>query len=39
LIVAKNRHGRIATARVGFHAPTNRFWSLEHDTQSQAEGF
>lgn len=39
LIVAKNRHGRIATARVGFHAPTNRFWSLEHDTQSQMEGF
>lgn len=37
LIVAKNRHGRIATARVGFHAPTNRFWTLEHDTQM--EGF
>jgi replicative DNA helicase len=28
LIVRKNRHGGIGTAEVGFHAPTNRFWSL-----------
>jgi replicative DNA helicase len=28
LIVAKNRHGKIATVEVGFHAPTNRFWRL-----------
>lgn len=28
LIVRKNRHGRVATAEVGFHAPTNRFWRL-----------
>lgn len=26
LIVRKNRHGRLATAEIGFHAPTNRFW-------------
>jgi replicative DNA helicase len=30
LIVRKNRHGRLATAQVGFHAPTNRFWKLDH---------
>jgi replicative DNA helicase len=28
LIVRKNRHGKLATALVGFHAPTNRFWKL-----------
>lgn len=30
LIVRKNRHGKIATAQTGFHAPTNRFWQLQH---------
>lgn len=29
LIVRKNRHGRLATAEVGFHDATNRFWSLD----------
>jgi replicative DNA helicase len=29
LIVRKNRHGRLGTALVGFHAPTNKFWRLE----------
>ena len=28
IIVRKNRHGRIGTAEVGFHEPTNRFWRL-----------
>lgn len=28
LIVRKNRHGKLATAEIGFHAPTNRFWPL-----------
>ena len=28
LIVRKNRHGKLATAEVGFHAPTNKFWDL-----------
>lgn len=28
LIVRKNRHGRLATAEVGFHDATNRFWDL-----------
>lgn len=28
VIVRKNRHGRLATAQVGFHAPENRFWRL-----------
>jgi replicative DNA helicase len=32
IIVRKNRHGRLATATAGFHAPTNRFWTLEHQT-------
>jgi replicative DNA helicase len=37
LIVRKNRHGALATAQVGFHEATNRFWSLGHrDIQ---EGF
>lgn len=31
LIVRKNRHGRLATAQVGFHEATNRFWSLGHN--------
>lgn len=35
LIVRKNRHGRLATAEVGFHDATNRFWELER----QIEGF
>lgn len=29
LIVAKNRHGRLGTARIGCHLPTNRFWDLD----------
>lgn len=38
IIVRKNRHGRLATAQVGFHAPENRFWRLgQHDDVS--EGF
>ena len=28
LIVRKNRHGRLASAEVGFHAATNRFWEI-----------
>lgn len=28
LIVRKNRHGRLATAEMGFHDATNRFWTL-----------
>ncbi len=28
LIVAKNRHGPTATAEMGCHMPTNRFWRL-----------
>lgn len=31
LIVRKNRHGKLATATVGFHAPTNRIWSLQEE--------
>lgn len=30
LIVRKNRHGALATAQVGFHEATNKFWSLGH---------
>jgi replicative DNA helicase len=38
IIVRKNRHGRLATAQVGFHAPENRFWRLgQHDDVQ--EGF
>lgn len=33
IIVRKNRHGRLATAQVGFHAPTNKFWQLGNDAQ------
>lgn len=29
LIVRKNRHGPLATAEVGFHDATNRFWELK----------
>lgn len=29
LIVRKNRHGRLATAEVGFHDATCRFWELK----------
>lgn len=35
LIVRKNRHGRLATCQVGFHAPTNKFWKLDHDHENQ----
>lgn len=31
LIVRKNRHGGLATAQVGFHEATNRFWQLGHN--------
>jgi replicative DNA helicase len=38
LIVRKNRHGRLATAQVGFHDATNRFWSLDrHDDVREDE--
>lgn len=33
LIVRKNRHGRLATAEVGFHLPTNRFWDLSGEQE------
>lgn len=36
LIVRKNRHGRLATAEVGFHAPTNRFWDLQAEQEEIA---
>lgn len=36
LIVRKNRHGPLATAQVGFHAPTNKFWDLQANDD---EGF
>lgn len=36
LIVRKNRHGRLATAEVGFHDATNRIWSLDGQ---QEDGF
>lgn len=36
LIVRKNRHGMLATAQVGFHEATNRFWALGH---RDVEGF
>lgn len=29
LIVRKNRHGRLATAEIGFHDATGRFWDLK----------
>jgi len=38
LIVRKNRHGRKATAQVGFHDATNRFWKLG-DNDTTQEGF
>lgn len=31
LIVRKNRHGGLATAQVGFHEATNRFWQMGHN--------
>ena len=34
LIVQKNRHGPIATAEVGFHDATNRFWSLGDEQEA-----
>ncbi len=36
ILVRKNRHGKIATAEVGFHDATNRFWKLG---QEQGEDF
>ena len=33
IIVRKNRHGRIGTAEVGFHEPTNRFWRLGEEQE------
>lgn len=36
LIVRKNRHGRIGMAEVGFHLPTNRFWTLGQDQEGFA---
>lgn len=33
MIVRKNRHGRLATAQVGFHDATNRFWDLSGKDQ------
>lgn len=36
LITRKNRHGRLATAEIGFHDATNRFWSLD---KSDDDGF
>lgn len=45
VIVRKNRHGALGTARVGLHLPTNRFWDLEArdaprpDLLARAEGF
>lgn len=40
LIVRKNRHGRTGMAEIGFHAPTNRFWSLagEDPTRNDDDG-
>lgn len=35
VLVRKNRHGGLANASVGFHAPTCRFWALEHSTQQE----
>lgn len=35
VLVRKNRHGGLANASVGFHAPTCRFWALEHTTQRE----
>lgn len=29
ILVRKNRHGKLATVQVGFHAPENRFWPLD----------
>jgi replicative DNA helicase len=36
LIVRKNRHGRLATAEVGFHPASNRFWDLQEDQEEMA---
>ncbi len=36
ILVRKNRHGKIATAEVGFNDATNRFWKLG---QEQGEDF
>lgn len=39
IIVRKNRHGRLATAQVGFHAPTNKFWKLGEHSETQEQLF
>lgn len=39
LIVKKNRHGRLATAEVGFHDATNRFWDLRSDADQDDMAF
>lgn len=36
LIVRKNRHGRLATAEIGFHDATCRFWDLK-ETRMEME--
>ena len=36
LYVHKNRHGPLGVAKVGFHAPTNRFWDLKDETDGFA---
>lgn len=33
-IVRKNRHGALGIVETGFHAPTNRFWSLDQTTMA-----
>ena len=35
IIVRKNRHGRLASAQVGFHDATNRFWDLSGKDQQE----
>lgn len=37
LIVRKNRHGKLGTAQVGFHAPTNKFWKLGERNEVQED--
>ena len=39
LIVRKNRHGRLATAQIGFHDATNRFWELGQRDDVQEDMF
>jgi len=35
VVVRKNRHGRLATAQIGFHDATNRFWELSGDPDQE----